>query len=219
VLRIGRALIPQREIGKGNYTQCLDGARLAARVLGRELAAAGRLDDADDVFYLTVDELLADRPAGALHTLVKDRRALREEYLGYELPDRWTGPPVPLTVAPPSPGDGSGPVTGVAVGGGAVTGRARVVLDPATADLEPGDILVCRTTDPGWVSLFHLAGGVVIDMGGQMSHGAIVARELGIPCVIGTGDGTRRLRTGDLVRLDGTAGQLEILEHRAAVPS
>jgi pyruvate,water dikinase len=219
VLRIGRVLIPQREIGKANYTQCLDGARLAARVLGTELAAAGRLDDADDVFYLTVDELLADRPAGALHTLVKDRRARREEYLGYELPDRWTGPPVPLTVTPPIAGDGAGPVTGVAVGGGAVTGRARVVLDPATADLEPGEILVCRTTDPGWVSLFHLAGGVVIDMGGQMSHGAIVARELGIPCVIGTGDGTRRLRTGDLVRLDGTAGQIEILEHQEAVPS
>jgi pyruvate,water dikinase len=93
-----------------------------------------------------------------------------------------------------------------------VTGRARVVLDPAAAELEPGEILVCRTTDPGWVSLFHLAGGVVIDMGGQMSHGAIVARELGIPCVIGTGDGTRRLRTGDLVCLDGTAGQVQILK-------
>ena len=217
VLRIARGIIPQREIGKANYTQCLDGARLAARVLGAELAAAGRLDDADDVFSLTVDELLADRPAGGLQGLVKERRAIREEYLGYELPDRWTGPPVPIPVTPApaeGAGDGPGAVRGVAVGGGAVTARARVVLDPASADLEPGEILVCRTTDPGWVSLFHLAAGVAIDMGGQMSHGAIVARELGIPCVIGTGDGTRRLRTGDLVRLDGTAGRIEILEHQ-----
>lgn len=97
------------------------------------------------------------------------------------------------------------------VGGGEVTGRARVVLDPAASQLEPGEILVCRSTDPGWVALFHLAGGVVIDMGGQMSHGAIVARELGVPCVAGTEDGTRRLRTGDLVHLDGTTGRVEVL--------
>lgn len=220
LLRIARALIPQREIGKANYTQCLDGARLAARVLGAELAATGRLDDVDDVFDLTVDELLATLPAGPLQALVKERRAVRDEYLGYELADRWTGPPVPIPVTPSSSpagsgaptAAGSGAVTGVAVGGGAVTGRVRVVLDPATVDLQPGEILVCRTTDPGWVSFFHLAGGVAIDMGGQMSHGAIVARELGIPCVIGTGDGTRRLRTGDLVRLDGTAGRVELLE-------
>ena len=220
VLRIARAIIPQREIGKANYTQCLDGARLAARVLGNELAATGRLDDPDDVFSLTVDELLTDRPAGGLQSLVKERRAVRDEYLGYDLPDRWTGPPVPIPVTPSPAGadvgaataGGSGPVTGVAVGGGVVTGRVRVVLDPAAVDFEPGEILVCRTTDPGWVSFFHLAAGVAIDMGGQMSHGAIVARELGLPCVIGTGDGTRRLRTGELVRLDGSNGEIQVLE-------
>jgi hypothetical protein len=149
VLRIARGIIPQREIGKANYTQCLDGARLAARVVGAELAAAGRLDDADDVFHLTVDEVLADRPAGGLQGLVKERRAIREEYLAYELPDRWTGPPVPMpeTATPnhDDPAAAPGALRGVAVGGGAVTGRARVVLDPASADLEPGEILVCRT--------------------------------------------------------------------------
>jgi phosphohistidine swiveling domain-containing protein len=212
VLRLARALIPQREIGKANYTQALDAARLAARVLGSSLAADGRLADADDVFYLTVTELLDERPAGDLNGLVKERRAIREEYLGYELPDRWTGPPVPIPVARADHNDPGGPVTGVAVGGGPVTGRVRVVLDTAEADLESGEILVCRTTDPGWVSLFHLAAGVVIDVGGQMSHGAIVARELGVPCVIGTGDGTRRLRTGDLVSLDGAAGTVQVLE-------
>jgi phosphohistidine swiveling domain-containing protein len=212
VLCIAQAIIPQREIGKANYTQCLDGARLAARVLGSELAAAGRLDDPEDVFYLTVDELLGDAPAGGLQPLVKERRTVRDEYLGYELPDRWTGPPVPVPVTPAPAEPASGVVKGVAVGGGAVKGRVRVVLDPAAVDFEPGEILVCRTTDPGWVSLFHLAAGVAIDIGGQMSHGAIVARELGIPCVIGTGDGTRRLRTGDLVRLDGTNGEIEVIE-------
>jgi pyruvate,water dikinase len=86
-----------------------------------------------------------------------------------------------------------------------------VILDPSAEDLEPGEILVCRATDPGWVSLFHLAGGVAVDMGGTMSHAAIVARELGIPCVTCTVDGTRRLRTGDLVRLDGDNGRIEVL--------
>jgi phosphohistidine swiveling domain-containing protein len=212
LLRIARAIIPQREIGKANYTQCLDVARLAARVMGTELAAAGRLDDADDVFYLTVDELLTDRPTGALQSLVKERRAIRDEYLGYELPDRWTGPPVPIPVTPAHAEPASGAVTGVAVGGGTVTGRVRIVLDPAEVDFEPGEILVCRTTDPGWVSFFHLAAGVAIDMGGQMSHGAIVARELGIPCVVNTIHGSRTIRTGDRLRVDGGAGTVEILE-------
>jgi pyruvate,water dikinase len=215
LLRAARALIPQREIGKANYTQCLDGGRLAARVLGRELLAAGRLDHADDVFFLNVEELVTDRPRGGLQSVVQERRALRDEYLGYELPDWWTGPPVPIPV-PQHQERGPDPdvheLTGVAVGGGDVTGRVRVVLDPATTQIEPGEILVCRTTDPGWVSLFHLAGGVAIDIGGLMSHGAIVARELGLPCVIGTGTGSRCLQTGDLVRLEGTGGKVVLLE-------
>jgi pyruvate,water dikinase len=210
LLRLARQLIPQREVGKANYTQCLDGARLAARVLGRTLTRAGRLADPDDVFHLTVDELLTDGGAD-LRALVAERRQLRAGYETFELPTRWTGPPVPV----PATGHGElddGPVTGVAIGGGEITGRARVVLDPATADLETGEILVCHSTDPGWVALFHLAGGVVVDTGGQMSHGAIVARELGLPCVTGTEDGTRRLRTGDLIRVDGAAGRVELLE-------
>jgi pyruvate,water dikinase len=85
-----------------------------------------------------------------------------------------------------------------------------VVTDSHDDDLQPGEILVCRTTDPSWVSLFLAASAVVIDIGGQLSHGAIVARELGIPCVVNTRDGTRRIRTGDALRVDGTTGQVTI---------
>ena len=102
-----------------------------------------------------------------------------------------------------------GVVEGEAVGGGSITGRVRIVTDPSDAAFEPGEILVCKSTDPGWMPLFHLAGGVAVDMGGQMSHGAIVARELGLPCVTCTVDGTRRLSTGELVRLDGDTGRIE----------
>jgi pyruvate,water dikinase len=216
VLRIARSLVPLREIGKANYTQCLDGARLAARAIGRELAAAGRLDDPEDVFGLTYDELTASRLPEDLRARAAERAAIRADYLTTDLPEKFTGPPrrIPLAGAGGTPdlGPADKPITGEGVGGGVVTGRARVILDPGAEDLEPGEILVCRATDPGWTSLFHLAGGVAVDMGGSMSHAAIIARELGIPCLTCTGDGTRRIRTGDLVRLDGDAGSLAILE-------
>jgi pyruvate,water dikinase len=211
VLRLARALIPQREVGKANYTQCLDGARVAARVIGRELTEDGVLDEPDDVFGLTYHELVDAPLPPEAGTLAKERMAIREDYLTTDLAEKWTGPPVRIAVTSAAATNGSGPIEGEAVGGGTVTARARVVLDPAAEELEPGEILVCRSTDPGWVSLFHLAGGVAVDMGGTMSHAAIVARELGIPCVTCTIDGTRRLRTGDLVRLDGDNGRIEVL--------
>jgi len=215
VLGIARSLIPQREVGKANYTQCLDGARVAARVIGQRLAAENVIEHPDDVFHLTYDEVVADGPRGDLRALVQERRALRDDYLTTGLADRWTGPPARVALAADpqaATGEGRVAIEGEAVGGGAVVGRVRIVVDPTVDDLEPGEILVCRSTDPGWVALFHLAGGIAVDMGGQMSHGAIVARELGLPCVTCTVDATRRLRTGDLVRLDGDAGRIEILE-------
>ena len=91
-----------------------------------------------------------------------------------------------------------------------------MVVDPFDAEpLEPGEVLVCRFTDPSWAPLFTLADALVIDIGAAASHGAIVARELGVPCVIGTGDGTRRIRTGDRLLVDGSAGRVEILDRPA----
>lgn len=218
VLRIGRAIIPQREIGKANYTQCLDTARIAARVIGRELAAAGALDDPGDVFGLTYEELLADRLPRDARSLAAERAAIRADYRTSTLAEKWTGPPVRVPVDAAGDGmavDGGDTIAGEPVGGGEITAPVRVVVDPGEEDLEPGEILVCRSTDPGWASLFMLAGGVAVDMGGQMSHGAIVARELGLPCVTCTVDGTRRLRTGDIVRLDGDRGRIEIIQRRS----
>jgi pyruvate,water dikinase len=94
--------------------------------------------------------------------------------------------------------------------GEVVTGRARVIRDPDEADLEPGDILVCVTTDPSWTPLFMLAEALVIDTGGQMSHGAIVARELGVTCVINTVTGTRDIPDGATITVDGSSGRVAI---------
>jgi pyruvate,water dikinase len=89
-----------------------------------------------------------------------------------------------------------------------------VVTDPSFTDVEPDEILVAPTTDPSWSSIMFISSALVVDIGGALSHAAVVAREFGIPCVVGTYDGTRVLRTGDRVRVDGTAGTVEIIERR-----
>jgi pyruvate,water dikinase len=91
-----------------------------------------------------------------------------------------------------------------------VTAPARVIFDPHNAQLAHGEILVAPSTDPGWTPLFLTAGGLVMEMGGAMSHGAIVAREYGIPAVVGVAGAIERIRTGQLVTVDGTAGTITL---------
>jgi rifampicin phosphotransferase len=110
-----------------------------------------------------------------------------------------------------TPGD----LVGTPASAGTATAPARIILDPVGAHLEPGEILVAPSTDPGWTPLFLTAGGLVMEMGGPNSHGAVVAREYGIPAVVGVADATSRLRTGELVTVDGAAG----LVHTVAMAS
>jgi phosphohistidine swiveling domain-containing protein len=199
------------EIGKGSFLMALDGGRAATRAVGRSYRDAGRLDAVDDTFYLTITELLAPLPDTVMD-LVRFRRERRAEYRRYELPLTFTGVPEPTVRAEDVGGAAGDVLSGVAGSPGTVEGTARVVVDPFDAEPPgPGEILVCRFTDPSWAPLFSLADALVIDIGAAASHGAIVARELGVPCVIGTGDGTRRIRTGDRLRVDGSAGRVEIL--------
>jgi phosphohistidine swiveling domain-containing protein len=215
LLGAARRHVPLREVGKAAFLQALDGARAAARVLAEELASAGTIGSADDVCYLTVAEILGALPDDAKE-VVAFRRARRQEYLGLRLPDTWTGVATPAPVEALAAAGAGEEITGLGVSPGVVEGRARVVLDAAASELEPGEVLVCETTDPSWASLFLVASALVIDIGGALSHGAIVARELGVPCVINTRAGTRRLRTGDLLRVDGDTGLVTVLE---AAPS
>ena len=99
-----------------------------------------------------------------------------------------------------------GALTGSPASAGVVTATARVILDPVGAHLEPGEILVAPSTDPGWTPLFLTAGGLVMEMGGSNSHGAVVARQYGIPAVVGVPDATLRLSTGQEITVDGGAG-------------
>jgi pyruvate,water dikinase len=108
------------------------------------------------------------------------------------------------------------PVSGLGIGGGSVEGRVVVVEDPSrfASDFGEGDILVADSTDPSWAPFFMVAAGVVMDAGSAISHAAIVAREMGIPAVVATGNATARLRSGWRVRVDGDAGLVHILERR-----
>ncbi len=211
VLRFAHTYVPLRETGKAALMTAFDVARLSARSVGAALERTGVLADAEDVFFLTVDEVVAP-PVPDVRDLVAFRRERHQRYRQLELPESWVGMVSPIA---PAPAEGDR-VTGLGVSRGVTEGRARVVADPSTDELEPGEILVCETTDPSWAAYFLVAAGVVNDIGSAMSHGSIVAREVGIPCVTNTRNGTRVLRTGDLVRVDGGAGTVDVLSRAAS---
>ncbi|GAA3098753.1 hypothetical protein GCM10010485_41090 [Streptosporangium carneum] len=123
----------------------------------------------------------------------------------------------PEAVATAAPVDGA--MTGTPASAGVVTGVARVVLDPVGAHLEPGEILVCPSTDPGWTPLFLTAGGLVMEMGGANSHGAVVAREYGIPAVVGVARATEHVVTGQVITVDGTSGVVVAASEPGSVAS
>jgi phosphohistidine swiveling domain-containing protein len=212
VAKLAARFIPLRGTGKAAFLQCVDVARAAAMVIGEELADAGSIERPADAFMLTVPELLAPAPPADAGELAAARRAIHDEYRGLDIPDLFTGAPQPFAIdRDPADGERAELVTGAAVSPGVVEGVARVVLDADVDEpIEPGEILVCRTTDPSWASTMMLAAALVIDIGGPISHGAIVARELGIPCVIGTRNGTAVIRTGDTLVVDGGRGEVQI---------
>ncbi len=114
--------------------------------------------------------------------------------------------------AAPSAEAGENTLTGSPVSPGSVEGKVRVVFDPRQANLQPGEVLVCPGTDPAWTPLFLTASALVMEVGGMMTHGAVVAREYGIPAIAGVDRATERLVTGQRVRVDGSAGVVEIIE-------
>lgn len=203
-------VVRETELGKAAFLAAIDGFRAAARDLGNELVERGVLREPDDVFFLDMDEL-----AGEIGADVRDVvESRRRDWVGFNevtLPTTFYGMPEPLTreAGRAQPGD---VLQGIGVSGSTHEGRVRVIrrADDDT-ELEPGDVLVCETTDPSWTTLFLLADALVIDVGSVGSHGAIVARELGLPAVVNTSDGSRRLRDGDRVVVDGSKGTVTVV--------
>lgn len=216
LLRYAAKTVPLRGVGKASFLQALDVARAGARQLGALMAADHRIDAPDDVFYLTLDELLTELPPDARDRIAA-RRAKREEYLAMRLPASWRGTPEPIVVTDTLAAPNGDVITGIAASSGTIEGTVRVVRDPSFAEVEPGEILVAHTTDPSWASIMFVSAALVVDIGGVISHAAVVARELGIPAVVNTRCGTDILRDGDRVRVDGTKGTIEILERQISV--
>jgi len=204
------------EVTKTSMLLSVDVGRAAARAIGDQIVAAGIADDIDDVFHLYCNEM-AGAGDPAISPLITARKALHATFLSEELPETWQGNPI-VSAGQQVPIADVTTLRGLGVSPGVVRGRVRIVRDSADEiSVNEGDILVCPTTDPSWVSLMTLAAALVIDIGAAASHGAIVARELGVPCVTGTRSGTRQLRDGDIVEVDGCTGIVEVLERPSGV--
>ncbi|CDO90320.1 PEP-utilizing protein [Mycobacterium triplex] len=204
-----------RETGRATMLRTVDVARAASRIIGRDLADARVLDDPADVRFLTIDEI-ARNDRGSWPEIIGVRRSQHALFDRMVLPHVWRGVP-DIEIAAPTADtvpetSARDTVEGLGVSAGIAEGIVRVVRDLDDADIDEGTVLVCRATDPSWASLFPLAEAVVTDVGSAMSHAAIVCRELGLPCVAGTRNGTTTLRDGMRVRVDGTSGRVEILK-------
>jgi len=206
--------------------------RLVLIEVGRKLVDQGRLDQPDDVMFLRYNELrglIGSALALPARDIVAARRAEREAQHRLH-PRDWVGTVTPSQLAFPylvnwgypdrfyqKQSDDTRLISGLGASAGVVEGIARVVRTIDEFDeVRDGDILVCQMTNPAWVVLFTKIAGLVTDTGGTTSHPAVLAREFGIPAVIGTSVATQRIATGDRVRIDGTAGQVEILREEPA---
>jgi pyruvate,water dikinase len=209
-----RALAGLRELPKYDLVLVLAHARRQLAAVGAELAAAGRLENPDDVFFLTLREARQAVHGTDLRNLVSPRRQayaleLRRRRVPRVLLSDGTEPEAAAATSA-AVLDGDGALIGTPASAGTVTGVARVVLDPVGARLQPGEILVTPSTDPGWTPLFLTAGGLVMEMGGANSHGAVVAREYGIPAVVGVPDATHRIPNGEPITVNGAAGTVAL---------
>jgi len=205
-LRRVRLLAGLREMPKFQAIRVFARGRAILAPVGAELASAGRIAKADDLWFLTLPDMRRALAGVDMRDLVAERRAEYARELARRRIPRLLlsdGTDAEAAYATPVP---DGALRGTPASPGTARGVARVIRSPAGARLEPGEVLVAPSTDPGWTPLFLTASALVMEMGGMMSHGAVVAREYGIPAVVGVPDATERITTGERVVVDGSAG-------------
>jgi phosphohistidine swiveling domain-containing protein len=199
----------EREVRRDRMVRAIWVLRNLLREYGRRLVAAGQLADVDDVFYLLVDEL--DAPPPDIAAVVARRRAQQHALELLLPPEAFSGQWRP-TPAPSAALGGGETLHGLGVGGGRARGRVRVVQPWNIDDLQPGEVLVAKVTDIGYTPAFAYAAAVVTELGGPISHAAIVAREFGVPCVVNARGAATRLPTGALIEVDGATGEVTVLD-------
>ena len=213
-----------REVPLFYMVSLLDLYRTVLLDSARELVTRGELERAEDIFFVPLDILkrfaTGDPSAGskldlkgiaAAHRLAYERERMRKQ-----IPHILLSSGEAFYEGVNGTTTAEDEVAGEAVSPGVVEGRVRVILDPRGAHLEPGEILVCPSTDPGWTPLFLTAGGLVMEIGGMVTHGSVVAREYGLPAVVGVHNATTRFKTGERVRVDGNRGRVRLLNGEAS---
>lgn len=213
-----KARVRDRENLRFERTRIFGHARRVFLGIGREFTARGLLQDPRDVFFLTTHEILgavegfslspdlsglaASRKCEDAASALRSDPPERIEIRGPAIAPIWSDPA--MTTA-----DTARIKAGTGCSAGQVTARARVIRDPRTQALAPGDILVARHTDPGWIAVFSNASAIVVERGSLLSHSAIVARELGIPCIVGLKGATQWIKDGEMLSVDGASGEVE----------
>ncbi len=209
-----RLFTAHRETPKQRMIDVIGAFRLALLRQGEALAARGALARADDILWvpLTALDAVAAGTTVNLKTLAADAHGAYAAHLAWpRFPRAMLSTGESFYGSVDVANDDPNVLLGDGVSPGVAEGLARVISDPRTERLEPGEILVCVGTDPGWTPLFLAAGGLVTEVGGMITHGSVVAREYGIPAVVGVEAATTRIKTGQRIRIDGTSGRVTLL--------
>lgn len=211
-----RALMGLREYPKFFAVRVMGTIREALLHAGKAFVLEGSLHSPDDLFFLTYEELaeFARQPEDQRwgECIQQRRQAYQREKRRRQIPRLLLSDGRVFYEGIATTESTHTRIPGSPVSPGVVEGRVRVVLNPREANLQPGEILVCPGTDPSWTPLFLSAGGLVMEVGGMMTHGAVVAREYGIPAVVGVNQATRRLKTGQHIRVNGSTGWIDLLD-------
>ncbi|MGA2071315.1 MAG: PEP/pyruvate-binding domain-containing protein [Sedimentisphaerales bacterium] len=205
-----------RENIKSEAIKLMASIRWILLELGRKLAAGSLIVDNDDVFFLKLEELgqlTRNQSKVDIRQVIAARRADYEKWQSISPPSVIFGRFNPDTYVPADVDAGANLLDGLAVSPGVVSGKARVILRADNSEqVQAGEILIAPFTDPGWTPYFIPAAGIVMEQGGLLSHGAIIAREYGIPAVVNVGNATKIIKTGQTIQVDGDRGVVRILE-------
>ncbi|MGN9865160.1 phosphoenolpyruvate synthase [Bacillus swezeyi] len=215
LVRVYRSLMGMREHHKFTLVQLMFLYKKAILKEARSLVQKGILEDEADVFYFTLEELIAlleSREIGCIQDILETRKRQHELNQKLKSPRVMTSKGEVLTGKLHNAKSPEGALVGTPVSAGVIEGKARVITRLEDAKLNPGDILVAPYTDPGWTPLFTSAVGLITEVGGMMTHGSVVAREYGIPAVVGIEKATEIIKEGTDIRVDGTNGFVQILE-------